>query len=68
MKLENVYPGIIAIFYLSILGSEQDNNPKFFHGCVMAAFIGVEHGLNVVSLFVSKMMAKKDILVARWAF
>ena len=37
------------------------------YGSVMAAFVGVEHGFRVVSLFVSKIVAKMTILSARSA-
>ena len=50
-----------------ILGSEQDNNTKLLHGSVMVAFMRVEHGFKVVSLFVSKIMVKKAILTAHRA-
>ena len=53
---------------LGILGSEQDNNPKLLYGSVMAVFMGVEHGCKAVSFLVSKIMAKKAILAAHWAF
>ena len=41
--------------------------PHHFYGCGMAAFMGVEHGFSVVSLFVSNIMAKMAILSAHWA-
>ena len=41
---------------------------KYFYGSGMAAFMGIEHGiLRVVSLLVSRILAKKAILAARWA-
>ena len=41
--------------------------PNHFYGRGMNTFSGVEHGFRVVSLFVSKIMAKMTILAANWA-
>ena len=40
--------------------------PNHFDGIRMAVFMGVGHGFRA-SLLVSKIVAKMDILAARWA-
>ena len=60
----------LLFFLFSILTFRDLNKiktPNFFHGTVMAAFTGVEHCLCVVSLFVSKIMAKKAFVAAHRA-
>ena len=49
---------------LGILGSERHKTPNHFDGSGMAAFTEVKHGFAVLSLFVSKIMAKMAILAA----
>ena len=41
--------------------------PNHFYGSGMAVFMEIEHGLRVVSLYVSNIMVKVAILAVQWA-